>query len=220
MKKTLLACISVCAACGQVATEANRDYQNADGRGRIAAGLQSESRDARQRPKELIAALGIRPGMTVADIGSGAGYMLPYLSAAVGASGRVYAEDIFPDFLDAAKKHAAGLQNITYVLGTEKSSELPPDSQDLILVLDAYHHFNYPEAMLAELRQALRPDGRLVIIEYHKSDKSMPGGRALTHIRATQAEFVREIERAGFKSSEVRDFVPEVQWMGIFQRRQ
>jgi ubiquinone/menaquinone biosynthesis C-methylase UbiE len=217
--KILLIAFTVClGAFGQVAAEANREYGTPSSRERIASGLQSTSRDARQKPKELIAALGIRPGMTVADVGSGGGYMLPYLAAAVGPNGRVYAEDVYPDFLEAAKKHAAQHGNITYVLGEEKSALLPPESQDLILVLDAYHHFNYPEAMLASLRQALKPDGRLAIIEYHRNEKSMANGRALKHIRATREEFVKEIESQGLQAIEVKDFVPDVQWMGIFRR--
>jgi ubiquinone/menaquinone biosynthesis C-methylase UbiE len=218
LKLLLIACVLSGYGFGQVATEANRDYQSAAGRGKIATVLQSESRDARQKPKELIRALAIRPGMTVADVGSGVGYMLPYLSEAVGPGGRVYAEDIYPDFLEAAKKHAARFSNITYVLGNEKSAELPTNSQDLILVLDAYHHFNYPQAMLANLRQALKPEGRLVVIEYHRNEKSMPNGRALEHIRLTRDEFVREIEGYGLKLLELKDFVPEVQWMGTFGR--
>jgi ubiquinone/menaquinone biosynthesis C-methylase UbiE len=215
----ILPVLLACAGFAQVATEANRDYRNPETRGKIASGLQAESRDARQRPKELVAALAIRPGMTVADIGSGGGYMLPHLAEAVGPEGRIYAEDIYPDFLKAAQKHAEKFTNITYILGNEKSAMLPPDSQDVILVLDAYHHFNYPDAMLANLRRSLKPDGRLVIVEYHRNDKSMPNGRALQHIRATKAEFVKEIEGHGFQAAEVTDFRPDVQWMGVFRRR-
>src|SRR6266498_2821959 len=80
----------------QVAKDANATYQTEQGRAGIAAGLDGPDRDSRQKPKELIAALGIKPGMTVADVGTGVGYMLPFLSA---AAGTVIAEDIFPDYL-------------------------------------------------------------------------------------------------------------------------
>jgi ubiquinone/menaquinone biosynthesis C-methylase UbiE len=212
-------CLVLCetAVWSQVAVEANKDYQKAESRSKIAAGLASESRDARQKPKELIAAIGIKPGMTVADVGTGAGYMLKHLAEAVGPNGTVYAEDVFPDFIEAAKKTAGGAaKNIRYVLGNAKSSELPAGSQDLILVLDAFHHFDYPVPMLASLRRALRPDGRMVVVEYHKNEKAMPNGRALTHIRATREEFVKEIEAEGFRPLEVKDFTPDVQWMAIF----
>ena len=219
MRLTGLAILCVSAAWAQVAAEANKDYQKPESRAKIAAGLGSESRDERQKPKELVAALGIKPGMSVADVGTGAGYMLKHLVAAVGPSGTVYAQDVFPDFIETAKKSAGGAGNVRFVLGNTKSSELPAKSVDLILVLDAYHHFDYPAPMLASLRQALRPEGRLVIVEYHKNEKAMPNGRALQHIRATREEFVKEIESHDFKAVEVKDFQPDVQWMGIFVPR-
>ena len=209
------------AATAQVAQEANRDYQNPQTRVKIAASLTSESRDVRQKPKELIAALGIAPGMSVADVGSGSGYMLPHLSAAVGPKGRIYAEDIFPDFVEAARQHAAknNLTNVEFVVGSEKSANLPANSVDLIMVLDAYHHFDHPQVMLESLRSALKPGGRIAIIEYHKNEKSMPNRRALEHIRATRDEFVKEITGFGFEAVEVKDFIPEVQWLGVFRAR-
>ena len=206
-------------AAAQVATEANKQYQDRKGREGIASTLVGEGRDTRQKPQELIAALGLKPGMTVADVGTGAGYMLPHLSAAVSPGGKVLAEDIFPDFLEAAKKRAAKLTNVEYVLGDVKSAKLPPASVDVALVLDAYHHFDYPEAMLGSIREALKPGGRIVVVEYHKNEKAMPNGRALQHIRATRDEFVKEIEGFGLKAVEVKDFLPEVQWMAVFEKR-
>jgi ubiquinone/menaquinone biosynthesis C-methylase UbiE len=211
--------IACCLASGQIASEANRQYRDREFREKLAKGLASPSRDERQKPKELVAALKIEPGMTIADVGTGGGYMLPHLSAAVGEQGVVYAEDLFPDLIAAAKKHASQLTNVRYVQGTAKSAELPPGTMDLILVLDAYHHFDYPEAMMQSLRAALKPGGRIAIVEYHKNEKSMANGRALTHIRATREEFVREIEGFGFDAVDVKDFLPEVQWLGIFRPR-
>ena len=220
MRLAGIAMFSCCAVVfAQVAAEANKEYKDPAFREKLATGLASQSRDARQKPKELVAALGIKPGMTVADVGTGGGYMLKHLSGAVGESGTVYAQDVFPDFVESAKKTAAGLTNIKYVIGNAKSAELPANSQDVILVLDAYHHFDYPAQMLASLRQALKPEGRLVIVEYHKNEKSMANGRGLTHIRLPREEFVKEIESNGLRAIEVKDFLPEVQWMGIFVRR-
>jgi len=219
MRLTAIAVFCSCLAFGQAAAEANKEYKDPAFRTKLATGLTSESRDARQKPKELVAAMGIKPGMTVADVGTGGGYMLKHLSGAVGETGTVYAQDVFPDLLESAKKTGAGLSNIKYVIGNAKSSELPENSQDVILVLDAYHHFDFPAPMLASLRQALKPDGRLVIVEYHKNEKSMANGRGLTHIRLPREEFVKEIESNGLRALEVKDFIPEVQWMGIFVRR-
>ncbi|HYO79996.1 MAG TPA: methyltransferase domain-containing protein [Bryobacteraceae bacterium] len=219
MKLGWIVLLASAAALGQVAKEANREYKEEAFRTKLAGDLTAESRDLRQKPKELIAALKVEPGMTVADVGTGAGYMLPHLAAAVGPSGKVYAEDIFPDFLDAAKKHAAKLTNVTYVLGDEKSARLPAGVADLIIVLDAYHHFDHPGPMLESMKTALKPGGRLAIVEFHKTEKAMPNGRALQHIRATRDEFVKEIAGFGFETIEVRDFTPEVQWIGVFRSR-
>src|SRR5690349_3884261 len=135
------------AASAQVADKANSGYKTESDRKGVARGLISKDRDKTQKPRELVAAMAIEPGMTVADIGTGAGYMLPFLSEAVGTSGHVIAEDVFPDFLAQAKQHAAEskLENIDFVLGKEKSAELPPAATDRILVLDAFHHFDYPK---------------------------------------------------------------------------
>ena len=216
-----LALSMLCAvfAYGQAAGGANQPYNDPSTRTKIAASLVDEARDARQRPKELIAALRLKPGMSVADVGTGAGYMLPFLSEAVGPGGKVYAEDIFPDFLEAAKKRGSGLRNVEYILGDTRSAKLPAKSVDVVLVLDAYHHFDYPEPMMANLRESLRPGGRIVVVEYHKNEKSMPNRRALEHIRATKDEFVAEIEKFGLKAVEVREFIPEVQWLAAFERR-
>ena len=121
--------------CAQVAQQANERYQTPEGRANLARTLGSQDRDATQQPKAIVAMLGLKPGMTVADIGTGAGYMLPYLSAAVGPSGRVIGEDIFPDFLKTAERTAAGLHlaNVKFVLGTEKDATLGPGVHYLIV---------------------------------------------------------------------------------------
>ena len=104
----------------QVAKDANERYQTPEGRAAVAKGLGASNRDERQKPVELVRAMDLRAGMAVADIGTGVGYMLPFLSQAVGARGCVFAEDIFDDFLNQAKAHAAEekLTNVQFVKGT------------------------------------------------------------------------------------------------------
>lgn len=208
----------------QVAAEANKSYQSADGRQRMVEALTGTHRDARQKPKELIAALGIQPGMRVADIGTGPGYLLPHLCAAVGAGGAVIAEDIFPDFILAAKERAAkaNCPQAKFVLGDEKSPNLEAGSVDLALILDAYHHFDYPQSMLAGIRMALRNNGRLAIVDYYKRSKAMSNANpdfALTHIRLDDTGVIREVEANGFRLVSNTAFLPGSQYMAVFEKK-
>lgn len=211
------------AAWGQVAGNANGGYRTKEGRAQVAAVLAAPERDARQKPQELVGKLELKPGMSVVDLGTGVGYMLPYLSAAVGPSGRVVAEDIHQDFLDQARANATRqrLANVGFVLGSERDPGLRPESADLILVLDAYHHFDYPGAMLAKLGAALRPGGRLAIVEYYKRRGAMEGDpdRALTHIRLDAGDLVREVESNGFRLLKRSEQIPDSQYVAIFGKR-
>ncbi len=205
----------------QVATDANTRYQTEEGRKAIAAGLGSSDRDATERPAELTATMGLQPGMTVADVGTGVGYMLPYLSRAVGASGHVIAEDIFDDFLEAARHKAADekLENVTFTKGTETDPRLPPGQVDVILALDSYHHYDYPEKMLAGFARGLRERGRLVIVEYYKRPHAMNGIDATKHIRLDEPDLVREVERNGFRKISEHEHIKDSQYVVIFERR-
>jgi len=206
-------------AAAQVATTANENYQTSSGREGLIRTLSAPSRDANQKPGELVAGLGLKPGMTVADIGTGPGYLLPHLSAAVAPGGKVLAEDIFDDFLAAARQRAsaANLKNVEFIKGTERSPALP-GGVDVILALDSYHHYNYPQDMLSGFRKALKPDGRLIIVEYYKRPGAMDGtDRALTHIRLDDAGVIREVEAAGFVLEKEHETIPKSQYMCIFR---
>jgi ubiquinone/menaquinone biosynthesis C-methylase UbiE len=154
--------------------------------------------------------------MTVVDLGSGPGYMLPYLSEAVGSQGLVISQDIYPEFLAEARKRTAGLKNLSFVQGNAHETKLGPKSADLILVLDVYHHLDYPQKTLAELRAALKPGGRLAIVEYHKNDIAM-NGRAKEHVRLAEADAIAEIQSSGFRLKSKSEFAPQVQWLAFFE---
>jgi ubiquinone/menaquinone biosynthesis C-methylase UbiE len=205
---------------GQVAKDANERYQTHDGREAVAKGLGASDRDQRQKPAELVRTMDLRPGMTVADIGTGVGYMLPFLSKAVGAQGHVVAEDIFDDFLAQAKTRTSqdGLTNVTFVKGTEHAPQLAENSVDVALALDSYHHYDYPADMLAGLHKGLKPGGRLVIVEYYKSKTAMPGGNALQHIRLDKPDLIKEVEANRFRLLSSHDHIPASQYMVVFQR--
>ena len=105
------------------------------------------------------------------------------------------------------------------MLGTAKDTKLAEKSADLVLVLDVYHHLDYPGETLGQLRRALKPGGRLAIVEYHKNDIAM-NGDAKEHVRLGEAEAIAEIEANGFRLlSKKKDFVPEIQWLGIFEAK-
>jgi len=220
MRLAITALVLAGALSAQVAQQANSTYQTEAGRKTVAQGLNSPTRETTQRPGELIKSMGLEPGMTVADVGTGVGYMLPFLSRRVGPAGHVIAEDIFDDFLAGAKQTAEQqkLTNITFVKGTETDPMLPEGQVDMELVLDAYHHFDYPEKMLAALHKALKPDGKLVIVEYYKREGAMPNGRALTHIRLDMPDVIKEVEANHFHLIMEKEHIKNVQYMLLLEK--
>ena len=217
---SLLAGLMNATLTAQVAGPANAGYQTEQQRKGLAAGLGDPARDERQKPGELIRAMGLQPGMTVADVGTGIGYMLPFLSRRVGAGGRVIAEDIFDDFLASAKQRAENqkLANVTFVKGTETDPKLPGAAVDIVLALDVYHHFDYPEKMLAAIHQSLKPGGKLVVVEYYKRQEAMPEGRALTHIRLDMPDVIKEIEANHFHLVAEQEHIPDSQYVLILRK--
>jgi len=164
-------------------------------------------RDKEERPELLLGALQIRRGATVADVGSGTGYFTWRLAQLVGPEGKVYAVDVQQSMLDLTKTAVAehNLDNVEYVLATETSPRLPERSVDLAFIAYAYHEFGDPEAMMAGIRRALKPGGRVVILEYAKESKIAPA--APLH-KMSFEEIRREIEPMGFVVDQLLDFLP------------
>ena len=204
----------------QVAGPANSGYQTEQQRKGVANGLADPARDAKQKPGELIRTMGVQPGMTVADVGTGIGYMLPSLSRRVAPGGRVIAEDIFDDFLASARQRVENqkLDNVTFVKGTETDPNLPEAAVDIVLALDVYHHFDYPEKMLAAIHKSLKPGGKLVVVEYYKRQEAMAGGRALTHIRLDMPDVIKEIEANHFHLIAEKEHIPDSQYLLILRK--
>jgi ubiquinone/menaquinone biosynthesis C-methylase UbiE len=198
----------------QAAADANKAYKTKEGRDGVAKTLDNPNRDKNQKPEEIIAAMNIQPGMTVADVGTGTGYLLPFLSKAVGAGGKVYGEDIAPDFLDRARAKVASdkLTNVNLVLGNDTDPKLPSGAIDTILVLDVYHHFDYPDKMLANIGSALKAGGHLVIVDFYKKDRA-------DHIRIERDDVAKEIGANGFRLTKTIDRTGNNQYMLIFEKR-
>jgi SAM-dependent methyltransferase len=212
------------AAFAQVATQANEGYKTHEGRENVAKGLGDPAREERQKPRDIVDALDLKPGASVADVGTGVGFMLPYLSHAVGDTGHVIGEDIQSDFLDKAKVKAqlSRLHNVQFVLGTDRDPKLPADTLEGVLVLDVYHHFDYPEAMLEHMRDSLVSDGKLVIVEYYKRPGAMQNPDPdfpLRHIRLDQDDLIKEVEANGFRLVSKRDLVPKSQYIAVFVKK-
>jgi len=221
VKKLFAFCLLTYAVSAQVATEVNKRYQTPEGRAGIGTFLGSSDRDAQQKPRELVAEMHLRPGMTVADVGTGVGYMLPFLENGVGPGGKLIAEDIFQDFLDKARQRArdAGLRNVEFVLGTETDPRLPAGQADAVLVLETYHHFDYPARMLTGIAHGMKPDGRLFIVDYYKRAGAMPGQDAVKHIRLDLDGVVKEVQANGFSLAWQKDHIPGSQYIACFVRK-
>jgi ubiquinone/menaquinone biosynthesis C-methylase UbiE len=161
-----------------------------------------ESREIFARRKEIVEGCKLQPGMVVADIGAGTGLFTRLFAAAVGPEGKVYAVDIAPKFIEHIEKTCkeAGLKNVRGFVCTPTSTELPDNSIDLAFICDTYHHFEFPYKTLASIHCALRPGGRLVLIDFHRIEgRSQPW--VLGHVRAGQEVFVKEIVTSGFRTT-------------------
>ena len=206
---------------GQVAEKANQGYKTKQDRERVAGSLANPDRVERQKPSELLKAIGVKPGQTIGDIGTGVGFMLPYMVDAVGPSGRVYAEDIQDDFLEKAKAVVAegGWKNVTFVKGGDKDVMLPENSLNLGFILDVYHHLNYPEVTMSTVYKAIKPGGRLAVIDFYRSREHprMSEERRKNHIRLDRDGFKAEIEAVGFKFDRTFDHLPH-QYVLIFKK--
>src|SRR5580704_3682353 len=141
-----------------------------------AAWLDRSEREIEEAPDEALDLIGIKKGSSAADIGAGSGYMTVRLAKRVGANGVVYANDIQQPMLDLIDKRlkTGRIANVHLILGAPDDPKLPEGSVDLALLVDVYHEFSQPQAMLRHLHDALKPGGRLVLLEYRKEDPSIP----------------------------------------------
>lgn len=145
-------------------------------------------------PEKIMDLVGITPGMVAAEIGAGRGRFVVHLAVRVGGTGKVYAEDIDETALKHLEKRCAhwGLSNVTTILGQVKDPKLPPGESDLLIVVSSYHHFEDPVALLRNARPALKPEGRLAVVEWVPWNKNDREG-------TTAEDMEAEMEAAGYR---------------------
>jgi ubiquinone/menaquinone biosynthesis C-methylase UbiE len=179
--------------------------------------LDRDEREDEEAPKKAIALLGLKPGEVVADVGAGSGYFTLKMAGIVGPTGRVYASDIQQDMLDIikAKMGSAPMKNVTLVLGDDENPKLPAGEIDTVLMVDVYHELHSPQAVLKHIRTALKPAGRLVLVEYREEDPNVPIQR-LHKMSVATARL--EVEHEGFTLSKVVSGLPW-QHLLVFTKR-
>ncbi|MCX8072726.1 MAG: class I SAM-dependent methyltransferase [Candidatus Binatia bacterium] len=184
----------------------NRDVRGPEDVEAYIRHLESPERDVWQRPDEVIAALQLRTDAWIADVGSGPGYFTLRLAQAA-PEGVVFAVDVEPRQLDRLNEHLRlrGVRNVVPVLAPADNPRLPPKLFDLVLVVNTYHHFPDRVRYFEHLREALRPGGRVVVIDYHK--RELPVGPPPDH-KLERDVVVHEALQAGLVLTDAPDFLP------------
>jgi ubiquinone/menaquinone biosynthesis C-methylase UbiE len=179
--------------------------------------LDRPERIEEEDPDRALDVLKIPKGAVVADVGAGSGYMTVKLSKKVGPTGKVYANDIQSEMLRllGLRLTKERIGNVTLVPGTVDNPNLPASTLDLELLVDVYHEFSAPQTMLRHLRDALKPDGRLVLLEYRKEDPTIP---IRPEHKMSVAEAKLEVEAEGYTLSKVDESLPR-QHILVFTKR-
>jgi ubiquinone/menaquinone biosynthesis C-methylase UbiE len=169
--------------------------------------LEGPARDGYQKPDEVVKALGLKGGETIADIGSGSGYFTLRLARAVGDTGHVYGVDIDPEMIRYLNRRirASGLRNVQTVLSEPDDPLLPDRSIDRILIVNTWHHIENQERYLALLKKLLTPGGQIVMIDYQKRD--MPVGPPMA-MKIARGDLVRQMVMNGFRLVQEYAFLP------------
>ena len=169
--------------------------------------MEAKERRAWQHPGEVVAALRLRPGDTVADVGAGPGYFTLRLARAVGPLGHVFAVDVVPEMVAALRQRLdrAALGNVSAVLARPDDPMLPPASCDLVLIVNTFHHFPDGVGYLRALASRLRPGGRLVDVDYHR--RELPVGPPVEQ-KVSREDFLSAASAAGLALVEEHSFLP------------
>lgn len=179
--------------------------------------LERPGRDEQQKPDEIIRFMGLKAGEVVADIGAGTGYFTRRLGRAVAPNGVVYAVDIQPEMIARLKENMEkhGIRNVVPVLAETDDPKLEPNTLDWALLVDVYHELQQPKATLAKLREALKPTGRVALVEYRLE------GLTAVHVREehrmSKEQVLSEWEPAGYRLVKLYEFLP-TQHFFVFEK--
>lgn len=197
----------------------NKNFENADVQ-KYLERFEREGRVVFDRRDEIVAALDLSPGDSVADIGAGTGFFSFLMTDAVGPEGTVYAVDIAKNFIDYmdGKAQEYGLKNVVTIHNDPRSTGLEPDSVDAVFICDTYHHFEYPFDMLASIRDAMKDDGVLVIVDFERI-AGETREFVWNMVRAGKGHFTDEIIDAGFELIEEVPFT-EKHYILRFKKRE
>jgi len=172
-----------------------------------AAWLERPERDSEEATSRAVDALDLKPGMVVADVGAGSGYYTVRMAREVGPTGKVFATDIQAGMIDIIKRRLSveRVENVVPVLGAPDDPRLPAAAIDLALMVDVYHELAAPQVFARRLRESLKPDGRLVLIEYRKEDPRVP----IQEVHKMSVDQVRkELDADGYVIDKVIDVLP------------
>jgi SAM-dependent methyltransferase len=182
--------------------------------------FEGESREIYARRSDIVAVSGAKPGMTVADVGAGSGFMAMLFAKQVGNEGKVIAAEVSKVFAAAIAERAKseGVQNLTTVLGTQTETGLPPNSVDIVFTSDVYHHFEQVVPTLASIKRALKTGGRFIVVDFER----IPGvssENTLKHVRAGKETVIEEVLAAGFRlREEIKSLGLKTNYYLIFER--
>lgn len=179
--------------------------------------LTRRKREAEEATSQMREELKVKRGMTVCDMGCGNGYHTLPLAEMVGETGKVYAVDAQPEMIEMLRQRidAKGIKNVVPIVGLFHDPKLPPNSCDMILLVDVYHEFSHPVEMLAAMHKALRPDGQLVLVEFRAEDDAVP---IKPEHKMSKAQISKEMDANGYALKREFDGLPW-QHLMVFGKR-
>jgi SAM-dependent methyltransferase len=174
-------------------------------------------REAEEQPDRALELIGIARGSTIADIGAGAGYITWRLAQRTGPTGKVYANDIQLEMLNLLRRNMRErhIGNVEPVLGAIDDPKLPREAIDLVVLVDVYHEFSEPQKMLRKIHESMKPDARLVLLEYRGEDPEVP---IRPEHKMTVVQVKAELGPEGFRLDKLLEDLPR-QHILIFKKR-